>query len=885
MARTVQQLDAQLRAPGVDQDAIIESMTPEELDAYSEFSQGQVGIDRELTGEVGYIGDTVVRKGKAPEASVPELPQPGGNDLLNLTGAGLGRGGMNLIGMIGDALNPMSGVRLMAGQDPEQVRSVPGFGQDLIEGSKKILPFMRREPESPLETIYDRALQGAVGGIAGPGGVVRNAMIGGIGGATGGAAEAGLDAAGVEDGAFKQGAVAIADIAGALLGNRATDWKYNTKDIIQQGMKPEDLQQVIAAADAAKRLRGETGVPVNTVDMLPSQSGLRDIAAALTQMGKGDKLTTNIRNQVPAMQQYADQVVESLPGKTLPTQTVDNQLQDAATGAIAERGKAANKRFGADLDGARAAERAKLEADAVKAKADADAALEVAGQAERMAGNDRKVAAAEAKAEQTVVNRENLVKSAQEVATPPVFSADDLGMEIVGINAKRIQTGQPQKNDWTPQELLDAGYPRKKLEQIWAKKQPVTEGKGTVQGNQEAGPGEVIPFVPKAEKMAKELVADADQAYSQALDEVKGLDRIKPEGKAEVIGKIDRLIEENKANLTTVRDLQYIRRTLENKVETSGDLHVLLRSINDNLPSMKSLNNKGKQASKNAAVSPVLDRLGSLRDETTEGYRIAGDNYKLAKDEMRGVQRDTELTAFSTKGGTIPDQPGPGGVFTKLMEEGEDPKIPANASRLRTTLREIGKQDKGSLTNAFRTYLKEKLLDAFGNVSKAEPNMAAGKKLTSAFGDINNPDVSKRMQGLEIAADEVARANGMSASDAFAMKRGLSQLVEVANANSRSPVNVTTMSTRELTDMAKDMGVWETAGLLGINIGGRFLNIVRPATLEKTVKELDEVLSNPDKIDTLVKLGKRPKWSRAQRARIAAFLSAAVVSQNSEGVE
>jgi len=720
-------------------------------------------------------------------------------------------------------------------------------------------------PKTPGERIAETIIQGGAMGL--PGGKRTAAIAAGAGG--GGQSIAEL--VGPET-ALGQAATMAGSLAGGLaVAGGAELTPRPLKDSLRDTITPEMVDPLRQAGAAAREARA-SGISSNLLDHYPGpDTRLHDIQQALVLGGNANKISDNIRAQGPQVARLANDTVDALPGNIVTKQTVANTVGRASTGLQKDLQKEATSLFDQELAKikARQVDDARQVADTtgqdlkVATREMADAAegggklIEADLDARKAAAKDRE--------------RRDQLAAGREVSNPTGFNVDELGNYGTMLQARRLRTGQPEKQTYSAEELLDAGLSSQEVRELVAKRQPVTRGTGEMQGDYTPGePGRVGQVGDKIIHRAQKDYLDAAEAHENALANLAGVDRLRPDLVAQARGKIDALIKDARGNQSLVDDLMAIRDGFAD-LRTTKELQNYIVSVRHNLPSVR-LNSRPADISEGSVLGAAIAPLKDLRNEITPGYAAADAAYKAAKANIAKIHDETDIGKLTPRAGTYAEGEAAAGAVYNLLKEGESPR--ATDGRLKKTLTLIGQKDPEGLQNTVKSYLDEVLTEAFGKDATGKPNARPGAKLTSALGSASEPENAARLNGLRIALDAVADTSKMSVSERQAMHRGVDHLRDIANANARTARTPTSMTRQELDELMREPRALAALRLIGISPGKNFLFWLQQRMNRKTSQRLDDLLSNPSvsNVEALIELGKVPTISRRKSALLASLI-------------
>ncbi len=664
--------------------------------------------------------------------------------------------------------------------------------------------------------------------------------------------------------------------------------------LLEGAITTPEQEQAVRDAGAAARNARANGFSSNTLDHLSGPKGkLGAIESALVGETSAPKTIANIQAQPEQLQAMGNAAVDGIGGRTLTEQTNANNVREAATGVVTDAKRAATSNYAGQLNDSRTATNDQLAANAGATGRDLTAAINDQNVAHiatdemlRQSRNDQAAEQRRNNATAADTNRLNLGNAAKEVATPPVFNLNELGNTGTQIAVKRLNTGQPAQHQFTPSELVAAGVPQDHVDALVASKQPLTQNTGAMSDSAvpvTAQPGAVGRAATKINSSVDQDAASAQQAHDSALDAIKGVDVLSPEGKAEASQKITDMMRDQVGNTSLMTDLAHMRDGVEN-LQTSGQLHNFIVSLKQNLPSIR-LNTKPADLSENGVLSPAINTLKNLRNDTTDGYAQADAGYKADQQGLRNLKSGTDLQKLTGPQGSYSDAAAAKTSSFKLLADGENPKADPSDQRLKGTLTAIGQKDPVALQEMVKSYLSDVMGKVFSKQGSGRPNPNAGADLSKQLGDASKPENDYQKNGLDIALDAVASTSKLSVSDASAMRRGVDYLREMANAHARTPKDPSLMSQGELKELAGNPAGIAAGRLLGINVGNAAVRLLMPFLQKRTFAKLDTLFSDPSvsTVEQLITLGKGAKPNtRMTRnlAGVAGYFAANSVNSN-----
>lgn len=282
-----------------------------------------------LPGETqGYVSKILGERN--PE--VPEAVKEGGRIAASAIKGGLGA----YPEMLSKGLSSVSDWGSYAA-DKLGVPSIPGLRDlpaptDLLKEGVDYL-FKPRDYEVPQTDEGKGAARigsSVVAGVMAPGSILQNAAAGftsGVG------AEIGQQVGGTPGAVIGGIAGGLAPATAAKAGQFFGSPLKTQEKLASMGLenvKPEDLIVAQKTMEDARKL----GVNLTLEQALPTQTNIRELQNKLTQMGAGEPLAAQLRNQPNEIQAASEKAVAGLPGQVKGQQEIANQSQQAADVAL-----------------------------------------------------------------------------------------------------------------------------------------------------------------------------------------------------------------------------------------------------------------------------------------------------------------------------------------------------------------------------------------------------------------------------------------------------------------------------------------------------------------------------------------------------------------------
>lgn len=191
---------------------------------------------------------------------------------------------------------------------------------------------------------------------------------------------------------------------------------------------------------------------------------------------------------------------------------------------------------------------------------------------------------------------------------------------------------------------------------------------------------------------------------------------------------------------------------------------------------------------------------------------------------------------------------------------------------LEKSFRKVGEQE--VFLDAAKSWVADKVSQALKSEGNRLPE-DIGSRLQHAFGDPRN--LTTTSKGFSDLLAGVARSQGIK--DEAAYVKGFKNFMEVVADASRRPSSAKGLSAGEARELAGS-GISRRLGNLSVMTPLRQPALRWAAFLESNaLGEMDRLLTSSQGIDTLIKLGKQPKYSHLSISAMATFLGTAANAQ------
>lgn len=254
----------------------------------------------------------------------------------------------------------------------------------------------------------------------------------------------------------------------------------------------------------------------------------------------------------------------------------------------------------------------------------------------------------------------------------------------------------------------------------------------------------------------------------------------------------------------------------------------------------------------------LTDRLKAASPEISEGMA----KYSQISREVVDPLKQGQVGTLAGRAGYDTAKQAPVSRMNALFAAGRDPA--AKHSPLLETARTLNKQDPTAFADAAKTYYSGKIAEAFdagiGAGGKATNKDAGARIYSSLFAD------SKQYTGMRDVVTATAEAAGRKPAEAL---RGLENFAKIVRATRSQPDNIGGMSRQQIIEMAEKHYGANAIRIFGFLPFERMARNMESATMAKTFRELDKLITTPEGVDILIKLSQTPVMSKQALALTA----------------
>jgi hypothetical protein len=211
--------------------------------------------------------------------------------------------------------------------------------------------------------------------------------------------------------------------------------------------------------------------------------------------------------------------------------------------------------------------------------------------------------------------------------------------------------------------------------------------------------------------------------------------------------------------------------------------------------------------------------------------------------------------------------------FEKLMNKGTDPT--AKVSDIATAVTELGTQDPTAFQDAFKGWVSRKMQGAIelgvGDVPLSKTN--PGELYNNLFKD------PLQWHGIKDATAGMAKLQGEKPEEVI---RGLENLRQLTIAMKNRPEAVGGVSGADLKQLGGSSNVANVVRIASFLPANRLGESIERATFNKTLSQLDTILTSPEGAKMLIELGKVPVMSKKAQVILGTW---GAVSGNAPGLQ
>lgn len=241
---------------------------------------------------------------------------------------------------------------------------------------------------------------------------------------------------------------------------------------------------------------------------------------------------------------------------------------------------------------------------------------------------------------------------------------------------------------------------------------------------------------------------------------------------------------------------------------------------------------------------------------------------QLSRDVIDPLKQG-QVGGLATKAGYRADTQASMTKMQSLFSAGRDPAT--GHSPLLETARKLNKQDPMAFRDAAKTYYSGKISAAFdADIGGAKPtNKDAAERI---YRDLfaNQPQYT----GMKDAVTAAAESAGVRPAEAL---RGLDNFAKIVKAARSQPDQLGGMTKQQIIEMAEKHHGANLVRIFGFLPFERMARNLESATMTKTMREMDKLITTPEGLKILAELSRHPVMSR--QALALAATAGGVLSQ------
>lgn len=254
-------------------------------------------------------------------------------------------------------------------------------------------------------------------------------------------------------------------------------------------------------------------------------------------------------------------------------------------------------------------------------------------------------------------------------------------------------------------------------------------------------------------------------------------------------------------------------------------------------------------------VSPLAEQLTQrLRQASPEIAEGMAKHAQISRDVVDPLKQG-QIGGLATKRGYAADTQAPLAKMNALFFAGRDPA--SRHSPLLETARKLNKQDPSAFADAAKTYYSRVISDAFDSGVGAggrATNKEAGQNI---YEKLFKPPT--QYAGMRDVVTATAEAAGRKPAEAL---RGLENFAKIVRATRSQPDAIGGMTKQQIMEMAEKHYGANAIRIFGFLPFERMARNMESATMSKTFRELDKLITTPEGVDILIELSHAPVMSK-----------------------
>lgn len=221
---------------------------------------------------------------------------------------------------------------------------------------------------------------------------------------------------------------------------------------------------------------------------------------------------------------------------------------------------------------------------------------------------------------------------------------------------------------------------------------------------------------------------------------------------------------------------------------------------------------------------------------------------------------------IATRGGYKDDVQATMAKFSQALEAGTDPN--SSNSQIKTLAKQLHTADPEAFQDAFKTWVSGKLAKAQGAAGTQTDKEFPDRLRKELFGE-GGKGSKARWQGMQDALEVQAKLNGQNAQEVVKGFKHLMQLT-VAMRNRPDATSLSKEGAAAISKQSLAADALRTIGFMPVGGAARRINM---RVSDATLASLDRLLTTPEGIDTLARLGKTPVVSKSSLTILQGFVN------------
>lgn len=271
-------------------------------------------------------------------------------------------------------------------------------------------------------------------------------------------------------------------------------------------------------------------------------------------------------------------------------------------------------------------------------------------------------------------------------------------------------------------------------------------------------------------------------------------------------------------------------------------------------------------------VKILGQRLNKVLQDASPAIKSAEARFGQISRDVIDPLKQGQIGGLATKAGYRGDVQAPMAKMNALFSAGRDPAT--SHSPLLETARKLNKQDPQAFRDAAKTYYSGKISNAFeADIGGALPtNKDAADRIYKELFQYQ-PQYTAMKDSVTAAAESA----GVKPAEAL---RGLDNFAKIVKATRSQPDQIGGMTKQQIVEMAEKHHGANFIRIFGFLPFERMARNLESATMSKTLREMDKLITTPEGLKILAELSKQPVMSR--QALALAATAGAVLSQTAK---